>query len=63
MTEFQEVSYNAPLEGDIADTLQAAEEDDGDELSTLDEPVKDTFVSSLVIALQPNYFVLEICHN
>ena len=47
MAEFQEVSYNLSLEGDMLDNINAQEDDndEDDALSTLDEPVKDTFVS------------------
>lgn len=44
MSDFQEVTYENSLEGDIAAPIQqSVEEDDG--LSTLDEPVRVTFVS------------------
>ena len=45
MADFQDVSYSSPLEGNIVDSL-TQEEDDEDELSTIDEPVKVTFVSN-----------------
>lgn len=43
MSDFQEVTYDNSLEGDIAVPVQAPATDD-DELSTLDEPVRVTFM-------------------
>ena len=45
MADFQEVSYNSPIEGEISENAGNAHEEDGEELTTLDEPVKDTVVS------------------
>ena len=47
MADFQDVSYDTPLEGNIEDTLNPSIEDNEDELSTLDEPVKETFVRQI----------------
>lgn len=43
MSDFQEISYDHPVEGEIAVPTQAPAEDQ-DELSTLDEPVRVTFL-------------------
>ncbi|XP_039265101.2 protein YIPF6-like [Styela clava] len=43
MSDFQEISYDNPVDGDISVPIQQPE-DDLDELSTLDEPVRVTFM-------------------
>nr|CAB3267828.1 protein YIPF6-like [Phallusia mammillata] len=48
MADFQDVSYSVPVEGEIAQP-QVPEEEDDDELSTLDEPVKDTFIRDMKV--------------
>lgn len=47
MSDFQEVTYENPVEGQIRvpETFQPQENED--ELSTLDEPIRLTFVSNL----------------
>ena len=52
MADFQDVNYSSPLEGDMMDNLNQQEDIDDDELSTLDEPVKDTFVSDAFAVMQ-----------
>jgi len=45
MADFQEVSYNSPVEGELTNNqTDESEVDDG--LSTIDEPVRETIVSS-----------------
>ena len=55
MSDFQEVTYDNSLEGDMTVPVQQTTDDD-DELSTLDEPVRVTFVSFCIRDL------VRICH-
>ncbi|CAK8683636.1 protein YIPF6-like [Clavelina lepadiformis] len=52
MADFQEVSYNSPIEGEISENAGNAHEEDGEELTTLDEPVKDTVLRDLKAVAQ-----------
>lgn len=56
MSDFQEVAYDNSLEGDISVPVQVSPTDD-DELSTLDEPVRVTFVSFYFLEIS----VLLLC--